>query len=110
MDWDYVGGSVIVDRGCGLVFRLEIDMDIVLQELLVRTPQDLATVMRLLLRRTDCRERIVQTLQRALRARASFDDLARGFSVLNAAYRQAIEAVSSRAPAGQSTVSLARLE
>lgn len=108
--WDYVGGSVVVDHSKGIVYSLEIDMDVVLTELLARMPNDLATVIRLLLRRMDCRERIVQTLKKALRSKGSFDDLSRGFAVLNQTYRQAIEALSQATPGSGTTVSLQQLE
>merc|ERR1719316_2180826 len=85
-------------------------MDVVLQELLARMPNDLATVIRLLLRRMDCRERIVKTLKKALRSKGSFDDLSRGFAVLNQTYRQAIEALSQATPGSGATVSLQQLE
>jgi hypothetical protein len=113
--WFFAGGSIVIDAsptGFG-VRRLEVDMDGVLQELLLRTPNDLATVMRLLLRRTNCRECIVQTLRRALSSKTKGADLAQAFAVLNQAYRSTIEAVSKKAPSGpgkQSSVSLNELE
>merc|ERR1719487_2332341 len=113
--WDFAGGSVVLDTsptGFG-VRRLEVDMDGVLQELLLRTPNDLATVMRLLLRRTNCRDCIVQTLRRSLSSKTRVADLAQAFAVLNQAYRHMIEAVSKKAPMGpgrQSSVSLNELE
>jgi len=111
--WDYTGGSQIIDRVAGHIYRLEVNMELVLKELQVRSPQDLATVMRLLLRRSNCREHIVQTLRAALTAKASSQEVAQGFAVLNHAYRQAIEAVSKNSASihGRSAaVSLNELE
>jgi len=112
-DWDFVGGSYIMDRRTGVMYQLQINMDVVLQEFSQHSPQDLATVMCLLLRRTDCRQHIVQTLKRALSGQSSFDELAQGFTVVNQAYRQAIEAVSQKQPVRQghqATISLQQLE
>lgn len=111
--WDYAGGSMIIDRVSGHIYRLEINMELVLKELQVRSPQDLATVMRLLLRRSNCREHIVQTLRAVITAKASSQEVAQGFAVLNHAYRQAIEAVSKNSASihGRSAaVSLNELE
>merc|ERR1712151_855781 len=69
--------------------------------------------MRLLLRRTSCREQIVNLLKQALESKTSFSELTHGFNVVNHAYRVAIEALSSRTSSGQSghnTVSLQELE
>lgn len=112
--WDYLCRSIIIDSSCGIVCQLQVDIGMLLQEFLIRAPHDLATLMRLLLRRTNCREHVVQVLRKALVSKARSDELAKGFAVLNAAYRQAIEAMSERnAAAGlgrQSTVSLQELE
>mmetsp|Transcript_101867 Transcript_101867/g.297055 ORF Transcript_101867/g.297055 Transcript_101867/m.297055 type:complete len:684 (-) Transcript_101867:27-2078(-) len=110
--WTCLSGSAILDARCGQVFQLRVDMGSVLQHFLARSPHDLATVIRFLLRRANCREHIVQTLKRALLAKTHFDDWSKGFAVLNHAYRQTIEAVSqqSTSQGRQTTVSLQELE
>lgn len=111
--FSFINGSTIVDSAGGNVHQLKLDMAAVLQDFLARTPNDLAAVMRFLLRRTDCREHIVWTLTRALSAKPCLNDWAQAFAVLNQAYRQSIEAVSQKAPSGpgrQTTVSLQELE
>lgn len=99
VEWDYLGGSTIMDHARGCVYRLQISMGAVLQEFLERSDHDLATVIRLLLRRSQCREHLVHTLARALRLKASCNEWAQGFAVLNSAYRHTIEAVSQQAAA-----------
>merc|ERR1711957_15996 len=84
--------------------------DAVLREFSAHTPYELATVIRLLLRRTNCREHIVELLKRALISKTSFSELSQGFAVVNHAYRVAIEAFSSRSGPSQNTVSLQQLE
>eukprot|EP00927_Polykrikos_kofoidii_P070811 TRINITY_DN67195_c0_g1_i1.p1 TRINITY_DN67195_c0_g1~~TRINITY_DN67195_c0_g1_i1.p1 ORF type:complete len:705 (-),score=97.53 TRINITY_DN67195_c0_g1_i1:51-2165(-) len=109
----YVSGSTIIDPTCGNVFRLKLKMDLVLRDFSARTPHELSTVIRLLLRRTNCREHIVDLLQRALASNSSFSELSQAFAVANHAYRIAIEALSSRNSSGQTrqnTVSLQLLE
>lgn len=109
--WRFFSAATIVDHSLAQVHRLKVSMGAVLEEFLARSPNDLATVMRLLLRRTNCREHIVQMLKRALRQQPSFDEWAQAFAVLNHAYRQSIEAISQKAvPGRQQTVSLQELE
>mmetsp|Transcript_88419 Transcript_88419/g.250611 ORF Transcript_88419/g.250611 Transcript_88419/m.250611 type:complete len:664 (+) Transcript_88419:86-2077(+) len=111
--WNCMSGSTIMDTTVGNVYRLKVDMKAILEDFLKRSPHDLATVIRLLLRRTHCREHIVQTLNEALASQVSLNDWSQGFAVLNKAYRQSIEAVSQRITVGQgeqATVSLQELE
>eukprot|EP00413_Alexandrium_margalefii_P033190 CAMPEP_0204571496 /NCGR_PEP_ID=MMETSP0661-20131031/38923_1 /ASSEMBLY_ACC=CAM_ASM_000606 /TAXON_ID=109239 /ORGANISM="Alexandrium margalefi, Strain AMGDE01CS-322" /LENGTH=674 /DNA_ID=CAMNT_0051579761 /DNA_START=85 /DNA_END=2106 /DNA_ORIENTATION=+ len=110
--WRCLSGSAVLDARRRQVFRLGVDMGSILQHFLARSPHDLATVIRFLLRRANCREHIVQTLKRALLAKTHSDDWSKGFSVLNHAYRQTIEAVSQKGTGQgrQATVSLQELE
>lgn len=111
--WDYLGGSTIMDYPSRKVYRLKIDMGAILQAFLARSPQDLATVTQFLLRRSNCREHIVQTLKNALLSQTSCTDWSQAFAVLNSAYRQTIESVSQKSPTSmgrQATVSLQELE
>jgi len=111
--WEYLGGSTIMDRSAGQVYRLKVDMGAILEAFLARSPHDLATVIQFLLRRSNCREHIVRTLKNALRSQTICTDWSQAFAVLNHAYRQTIEAVSQKTPknsAPRTTVSLHELE
>eukprot|EP00933_Yihiella_yeosuensis_P034407 TRINITY_DN27903_c0_g1_i1.p1 TRINITY_DN27903_c0_g1~~TRINITY_DN27903_c0_g1_i1.p1 ORF type:complete len:669 (+),score=106.63 TRINITY_DN27903_c0_g1_i1:2-2008(+) len=114
LGWDYLSGSTILDASCGIVYQLQVDVSAVLQEFLARSPHDLATVLKLLLRRTNCRDHVVKVLRKALASKMRSFELSQGFNVINGAYRQAIETMSSRisstGPGRQATVSLNDLE
>ncbi|CAE8636683.1 unnamed protein product [Polarella glacialis] len=117
LGWDFLSGSTILDLYCGNVCQLQVDMGSVMKDFLAKSPHDLATVMRLLLRRTNCRDYVVQVIRQALDSKTRSAELNQAFAVLNSAYRQAIEAMSARSSAGvgtgrqgQATVILLELE
>jgi len=94
--WDCLSGSIVMDRSAGRLYCLKADMVAVLRDFVARSEPDLATVMRFLLRRSDCREHMVRALAKGLDDKLSFDDWSKAFAVLNQAYRQTIEVVSQR--------------
>ncbi|CEL96954.1 unnamed protein product [Vitrella brassicaformis CCMP3155] len=104
--WRFVSADMIVDEGAGVVYRLELNMDAVADELMQISKVE---VVRVLLRRINCRPRVVSTLRKALDQQAPLEDLALLFSVLNQVYRAAIERVPHKVAAAttrRATVSL----
>ena len=111
LSWDYLGGGIVLDSTHRVLRQLCIDMGAVLDDFLSRPPHDVAVVLKLLLRRAGCRDYVVQLLRKALASKTKSAELSQGFQVLNAAYRQVIEAMSQRsANSRQATISLQELE
>lgn len=108
--WDYLDGGIVLDATKGVVYQLRLDCGIILEDFLSRPPHELATVLKLLLRRTGCRDHIVQLLRKGLVSKTNSSEMAQGFQVLNSAYRQVIEALSQKSGTRQTTVSLQELE
>lgn len=107
LGWTYSGG-VIIDEQKGAAYKLQVEMDVVLDELL--KGQEMPAVMQLLVRRMRCRPCVVRVLREAIMARTSLSCLAKVFDVLNGAYRHAIENVPQvRGPRDVSMVSLKHL-
>ncbi|CAE7305258.1 DGAT2, partial [Symbiodinium necroappetens] len=112
LDWDYLSGGVVLDSGAGTVHQLHLNMGAILAQFLAQAPVDVSLVLKLLLRRTGCREHVVQTLRKALAARTRSAELLQGFQVLNSAYRQVIESMSQRCSGAgvRASISLQELE
>ena len=100
-----------MDATKGMVYQLRLDPGTILDDFLSRPPHELPTVLKLLLRRTGCRDHIVQLLRKGLVSKTNSAEMAQGFQVLNSAYRKVIEALSQKSGTGrQTTVSLQELE
>ena len=112
LDWDYLPGGIVLDSRAGTVRQLRLNMGVVLADFLAQAPVDVSSVLKLLLRRTGCREHVVQLLRKALNARTRSAELCQGFQVLNSAYRQVIESMSQRNAGGgaRASISLQELE
>lgn len=110
ISWDYLDGGIVLDATKGMVYQLRLDPGIILDDFLSRPPHELPTVLKLLLRRTGCRDHIVQLLRKGLVSKTNSAEMAQGFQVLNSAYRQVIEALSQKSGTRQTTVSLQELE
>jgi len=87
--WHYLCVDVIMDFDKGSVFRLQLDLDLILKDLLVSKVYDVMAVVHILLRRASCRNRIVSTLLTVLQQEQS-EQLPAIFDVLNSAYRGVI--------------------
>ena len=110
ISWDYLDGGIVLDPTRGVVYQLCIDAALILEDFLSRPPHELASILKLLLRRSGCRDHIVQVMRKALTSKTTSSELSQGFHVLNAAYRQVIEALSQKSGTRQTTVSLQELE
>ena len=110
--WDYLDGGIVLDATKGVVYQLRLEPGIILEDFLSRPPHELPVVLKLLLRRTGCRDHIVQLLRKALVSKTNSTEMAQGFQVLNSTYRQVIEALSQKSGAKRlaTTVSLQELE
>ena len=112
LDWDYLPGGIVLDSRAGAVHQLRLNMGATLSDFLAQAPVDVSTVLKLLLRRTGCREHVVQLLRKALAAKTRSAEILQGFQVLNSAYRQVIESMSQRCAGGgtRASISLQELE
>ena len=112
LDWDYLCGGIVLDSRAGTVHQLRLNMGAILSDFLAQAPFDVGSVLKLLLRRSGCREHVVQTLRKALAAKTRSAELVQGFQVLNTAYRQVIESMSQRCSGSgaRASISLQELE
>ncbi|CAK9073744.1 unnamed protein product [Durusdinium trenchii] len=110
ISWDYLDGGIVLDAARGVVHQLCIDAGAMLEDFLSRPPHELSTVLKLLLRRSGCRDHIVQLMRKALTSKTNSVELSQGFQVLNSAYRRVIEELSQKSGTRQTTVSLQELE
>uniref|UniRef100_A0A0G4HTP7 Mic1 domain-containing protein n=1 Tax=Chromera velia CCMP2878 TaxID=1169474 RepID=A0A0G4HTP7_9ALVE len=91
--WSHCNSEVLIDWEGGGVYRVEVDLDVVMREL---APFSKLELLKILLRRADCKERTLNLLRACVEDMGSEDELAAIFSVVNFVYRTAIEKVPRR--------------
>eukprot|EP00918_Siedleckia_nematoides_P024719 GHVU01053416.1.p1 GENE.GHVU01053416.1~~GHVU01053416.1.p1 ORF type:complete len:564 (+),score=163.95 GHVU01053416.1:1334-3025(+) len=91
--WRYEALDVIIDDNHGLVFRLELNVDPIIAALRSRPLVDL---VRVLLRRSECRSRLISVLLYGLQQQESVALMGGVFGLLNRVYREAIERAPRR--------------
>lgn len=113
--WEFCGNALVLNRSKGTVHKISVDMVVVIREFTVKSAQELASVVKVLLRRTGCRDQLVGVLRKALSTRTNSSEWAQCFTVLNLAYRGVITAVPAKTALSpsmgrQATVSLQDVE
>jgi hypothetical protein len=107
--WRFVNPDIILDYAAGAVYRVEVNLDMVVEDLMKFSKTDLIKV---LLRRVDCKMRVLFAIRYAIQSETPPTEVSQMFAVTNQVYRNAIERVphkehqKGRAGPKRATVSL----
>lgn len=106
---EFVCPNIVIDHKGSCVCRVELNIDALMSRIMTER-NSLVLATQVLLRRSNCKDRVLALLRRALRRQQPLEELCLVFAVTSMTYRDAIERAPVRKSAGFSKKATVALE